>query len=135
MLADTGHIILFDGICNLCNGSVQFVIRQDKKKLFKFASLQSETGQSLLRQRDFDTKSMDSFVLISEGKYYTQSTAALKVLKLLGGRWSILYLFIFIPAFIRNAVYNFIARNRYRWFGKRDSCMMPDEKLKERFLD
>lgn len=135
MLADTGHIILFDGICNLCNSSVQFVIRQDKKKLFKFASLQSETGQSLLRQRDFDTKAMDSFVLISEGKYYSQSTAALKVLKALGGRWSILYLFILIPAFIRNAVYHFISRNRYRWFGKKDSCMIPDAEIKERFLD
>lgn len=135
MLAELQHIILFDGICNLCNRSVQFVIRQDKKVQFKFASLQSDAGQSLLLKGNFATKKLDSFVLISEGQYFTQSTAALKVLKLLGGRWAALYVFILVPAFIRNAVYNLISKNRYRWFGKREECMLPSLELKKRFLD
>lgn len=135
MLPEPQHIILFDGICNLCNSSVQFVIRHDKKEQFKFASLQSVAGQSLLHKGNFATKKLDSFVLISEGQYFTQSTAALKVLKILGGRWAALYVFILVPAFIRNAVYNFISKNRYRWFGKREECMLPSLQLKKRFLD
>lgn len=135
MFQEPQHIILFDGICNLCNSSVQFVIRQDKKEQFKFASLQSDAGQSLLHKGKFATKKLDSFVLISRGQYFTQSTAALKVLKLLGGRWVALYVFILVPALIRNAVYNFISKNRYRWFGKREECMLPSLQLKKRFLD
>jgi predicted DCC family thiol-disulfide oxidoreductase YuxK len=129
------HIILFDGICNLCNGAVQFVIRNDKKKRFKFASLQSETGKSLLLKGNLDPEKTNSFVLISESYYYTRSTAALKVLKLIGGRWSLLYGFILVPGFIRDFVYNLIAKNRYRWFGKKDNCMIPNASLTERFLD
>lgn len=135
MLPKPQHIILFDGICNLCNSSVQFVIRHDKKEQLRFASLQSDAGQSLLHKGNFAKKKLDSFVLISDGQYFTRSTAALKVLKLLGGRWSALYVFIFVPAFIRNAVYNLISRNRYRLFGKREECMLPSLELKKRFLD
>ena len=135
MQPGSDHIILFDGICNLCNSAVQFVIRNDKKKRFKFASLQSEAGKFLLLKGNLEPEKTDSFVLISEGFYYTRSTAALKVLKLLGGRWLLLYIFILIPAFIRDSVYNLIANHRYRWFGKKDSCMIPDASLKERFLD
>lgn len=135
MPVQTEHIILFDGVCNLCNGSVQFVIRNDNKmRQFKFASLQSAKGQELLADGGFDQHKSDSFVLISGGNYYTQSTAALRVMKLLGGRFSLLYGFIIVPKFIRDAVYNLIARNRYALFGRRDECMIPTAELKSRFL-
>ncbi len=134
MPGQTEHIILFDGVCNLCNGSVQFVIRNDKMKQFKFASLQSAKGQELLAAGGFDQHKSDSFVLISGGNYYTQSTAALRVMKLLGGRFSLLYGLIIVPKFIRDGVYNLIARNRYKLFGKRDECMIPTAELKSRFL-
>jgi len=135
MLPEHKHIILFDGICNLCNSSVQFVIRNDKKALFKFASLQSAAGQLLLQNGNLSSQKLDSFVLISEGHYYIKSTAALKVLKLLGGPWAALYIFILVPSPIRDAVYDFISKNRYRWFGKRAECMLPSPELKQRFLD
>lgn len=127
-------IILFDGICNLCNSSVQFVIRHDKKKQFKFASLQSDMGQQLIRIESKDPRSNNSFVLMESGNYYYRSTAALRVLLLLGGAWKLFYVFIVIPRFIRDAVYDFIARNRYRIFGKRNECMLPNDDLRDRFL-
>lgn len=128
-------IIIFDGVCNLCNGSVQFVIKHDKKSLFKFASLQSEAGQSLLQQYLLPTKDYTSFVLIENNRAYTRSSAALRVAKHLSGPISFLYGFIIVPAFIRDAVYNLISKNRYKWFGKKDSCMIPTPQLKERFLN
>lgn len=127
-------IILFDGICNLCNSSVQFVIRHDKKKEFQFASLQSAVGQQLLISGGIEAISNNSFVLIDAGNYYQRSTAALRVLSKIGGAWKLFYLFIVIPPFIRDAVYNFIARNRYRLFGKRNECMLPNDELRDRFL-
>ncbi|MDI9320776.1 MAG: thiol-disulfide oxidoreductase DCC family protein [Phycisphaerales bacterium] len=127
-------IILFDGICNLCNGSVQFVIRHDKKKQFKFTSLQSVRGQQLTRSEGKDPTSHNSFILIKSGNYYYRSTAALKVLLMLGGIWRSFYLFIIIPRFIRDAVYNFIAQNRYRIFGKKNECILPNDELRDRFL-
>ena len=135
MTEATGHILLFDGVCNLCNNAVQFVIRNDKKKQFTFASLQSESGKKLLVRGGFDIGKTDSFVFITEGNYYTQSTAALKVLKALGGVNALLYAFIIVPKFIRDAVYNWVAKNRYRYFGKRNECMIPTPDLKSRFLD
>jgi predicted DCC family thiol-disulfide oxidoreductase YuxK len=128
-------VILFDGVCNLCNGSVLYVIRHDKEGHYKFASLQSQAGQQFLRQYNLPLKDFDSFVLIEEGKIYTRSTAALKVAKKLSGMVKLLYGFIIVPAFIRDAVYNFISRNRYKWFGKKDSCMIPTPALKQRFLN
>lgn len=128
-------IVLFDGVCNLCNRSVQFIVRHDRKKKFKFASLQGKTGQALLQQHGIDQNEPNSFVLLENNKVYTRSTAVLRLLKILGGGWSLLYIFIIIPAFIRDAVYNWLARNRYKWFGKRDSCMLPGPDIKERFLD
>jgi predicted DCC family thiol-disulfide oxidoreductase YuxK len=127
-----GDIILFDGICNLCNRAVQFVIRHDRNKQFKFGSLQ---GQEYLRNLNIQPDKTDSFLLIEDEKHYTRSTAALRVFKKLGGTWSLLYIFIVIPSFIRDALYDFIAHNRYRWFGKRNECMLPTEDLKARFLD
>lgn len=133
-MVDKSPLILFDGVCNLCNSSVQFVIKHDKKKQFHFASLQGETGQHILLKYELPTASFNSFILIADGILYRESTAVLILLKILGGPWRLLYVFIILPAFIRNAVYRFIASNRYRWFGKRESCMLPSPELKGRFL-
>ena len=128
-------IILFDGVCNLCNKSVQFVLKHDRLKTFMFASLQSAAGQALLQQYNLPLQGFDSFVLIQDEKVYLKSTAALKVAKQLNGPVQLLYGFIIIPAVIRNSVYNLIAKNRYKWFGKKDSCMIPTNALKARFLN
>ena len=127
-------IILFDGICNLCNGSVQYVLKHDKKKLFRFASLQSDSGQQLLKKYKLPHNNFNSFVLLQNEKAYLKSTAALMVAKQLGGFTQILYAFIIVPTFIRDAVYNLISKNRYKWFGKKESCMVPTTELQSRFL-
>jgi len=127
-------IILFDGVCNLCNGAVQFVIKRDPVGKFLFASLQSEEGKKLLQQFQLPQEDFSSFVLIEDDKIYTRSTGALKVAKQLKGAIKLLYAFIIVPKFIRDAVYNWIARNRYKWFGKKNECMLPTPELKERFL-
>jgi predicted DCC family thiol-disulfide oxidoreductase YuxK len=132
---DNGPIILFDGVCNLCSGSVQFVIKHDQEGLYKFASLQSEAGQHLLKQYELPLADFNSFVLIENGKAFTKSTAALMVAKKLHGAIKIMYGFIIIPSFIRDAIYNLIAANRYKWFGKKESCMIPTPALKSRFLN
>lgn len=129
------HIILFDGVCNLCNNSIQFVIKHDKRRLFRFASLQSEIGQKLMSQHHLSSATTDSIVYIENNQAYIQSAAALRISKHLNGIYPLLYCFIVVPPFIRNAVYNLIAKNRYKWFGKRESCMVPTPELKELFLD
>jgi predicted DCC family thiol-disulfide oxidoreductase YuxK len=129
------HILLFDGVCNLCNGVVKFVIRRDKKAKIKFASLQSETGQRLLKQFNLPTNDPDSFVYIHGEEYHLRSSAALNLMKVLGGGWQLLYLFMAVPKPLRDFCYRLIAKNRYRLFGKEDSCMMPTPELKQRFLD
>ncbi|MCB0503852.1 MAG: thiol-disulfide oxidoreductase DCC family protein, partial [Bacteroidetes bacterium] len=123
------RIILFDGVCNLCNASIQFIIKRDKKNLFKFASLQSDVGKSLLAQHHIDGTKMDSVVYIENGKAFTESTAAIRVAGYLGFPWNLLQVFLIVPSMIRNVVYQWIARNRYKWFGKQDSCMLPDASL------
>ena len=134
MIADTTNrpVLYFDGVCNLCNGLVQFIIRHDKKKVFLFASLQSQAGAAELSY--FNGKLPDSLILSYKGKYFTKSTAALYTFKLLGGFWKLLYLAIIVPRFIRDSVYGAIARNRYRWFGRRNECMVPTPELMDRFL-
>jgi predicted DCC family thiol-disulfide oxidoreductase YuxK len=131
---DTHPIILFDGVCNLCNSSVQFVIKHDPAAVFRFASLQGKTGQQLLKQYSLSSNDLNSFVLIRDNKAYTRSAAALTVAKQLTGFTRLLYGFIIVPPFIRNAVYNLIAKNRYKWFGKKDSCMLPTTALQSRFF-
>ena len=128
-------IILFDGVCNLCNSSVQFVIKHDADKKFMFASLQSTAGQLLLKQFDLPLQDFNSFILIENEKIFLKSTAALMVAKQLKGAVKLLYGFIVVPPFIRNGAYNFIAKNRYKWFGKKDSCILPTPELKARFLN
>ena len=131
---DNNPIILFDGVCNFCNGAVNFTIKRDKKRTLKFAPLQSDAGQQLLRQFNLSTNQFNSFVFIEKGVVYTQSTAALKVSKYLTTFWPLLQGFIIVPAFIRDGIYNFIAKNRYKWFGKKEQCMMPTTAIRERFL-
>ena len=128
-------IILFDGVCNLCNRAVQFIIKRDKKEQFLFASLQGKTGNALLKKFDIPGNVFNSFILVEGDKVYTRSTAALRIAKKLNGGWKLLYGLMIIPRFIRNAVYNVISKNRYKWFGKRNECMVPTPELKERFLD
>lgn len=129
-----GPILLFDGVCNLCNQTVQIIIRADKKELFKFTSLQSTTGQTLLNIMNLPTSNFDSIVMIDDDKVYTKSTAALKVCRKLGGVWIVFYPLMIIPKPIRDAVYQLIAKNRYKWFGKRNHCMIPSPEIKKRFL-
>ncbi len=125
-------IILFDGVCNLCNGAVQFILKWEKHPNYQFGSLQSEAAQKLLK--DFpDEKIADSIVLIDDGKLFQKSSAVLKILAHLKWFWIFKYL-IFLPTKFRDYVYDFIARNRYRWFGKRSECRIPTEKEKSRFL-
>jgi len=128
-------IILFDGICNLCNASVQYVIRHDSKQIFRFASLQSRFGQEILSNNNLPVNDFNSFVLFDDSKIFTRSTAALKVARKLNGFIKLLYAFIIIPKFIRDAIYNIIAKNRYKWFGKKNECMIPTAELKSLFLD
>lgn len=127
-------IVLFDGVCNLCNGAVQFIIKRDKEEKFRFASLQSESGQKILNQYGLPTASFNSFVLIMGDRYFIKSTAVLNVLKELGGIYRMFYAFIMLPKPLRDFVYDLIAKSRYQLFGKNDSCMVPTPDLKQRFL-
>ena len=127
-------IILFDGVCKFCNSSVNLIIRHDKRDRFKFAPLQSAAGIALLKRFDLDTEKMDSFVLIDEENVYMKSTAVLRVLRSLGFPYNLLYAGIVLPAGLRDQLYNWFAKNRYRWFGKKDQCMVPDERVREKFL-
>ena len=127
-------VILFDGVCNFCNDSINFVIKRDKKSIIKFAALQSEAGQQLLTQFKLPIHSFDTFVFIEDGIIYTKSTAVLKVFRYLTPVWRLLYGFIIVPKFIRNGIYQLIAKNRYAWFGKRDACMIPTPEIRSRFL-
>jgi predicted DCC family thiol-disulfide oxidoreductase YuxK len=124
-------VILFDGVCNLCTGSVQFVIERDSRKRFRFASLQSPVAERLLGQRD----DLESMILVQDGKTYRKSGAALRIARQLDGLWPLLALFLVVPRFLRDAVYDWIGRRRYRMFGKRDTCWVPRPELAERFLD
>ena len=133
-MVSSSPIILFDGICNLCNRSVQFIIKHDKEKVYRFAAFQSKAGQKLLQQYNLPLKQYSSFLLIENNKAYSQSTAALKVAKNLSGLVKLAVVFNIVPAGIRNIVYNFVARDRYQWFGKKESCMVPTQDLKARFL-
>lgn len=132
---DYNEIVLFDGVCNFCDSSVRFILKKERKPILKFASLQSETGQKLVKNYELDKKGIDSIVYISNGKARIKSTAALYLAKRLKGGYPLLFGFMIVPVFIRNWVYDWIARNRYKWFGKKDSCMIPSKEIRERFVD
>lgn len=129
----TNPVILFDGVCNLCNGSVQKIIAADPKKQFRFASLQGSFGQQVLKQFHLPPSEFSSFILLENNQIFTKSTGALKVARRLSGAWPLFYAFIIVPQFIRDGVYNIIARNRYKWFGKKESCMVPQAALQDLF--
>jgi predicted DCC family thiol-disulfide oxidoreductase YuxK len=129
-------IVLFDGVCNFCNASVRFIVKRDKKDLYRFASLQSDLGKKMTVERGIDSSKVDSIILIEPGHaYYIKSTAALEICKDLNGLYPALSLFLFIPESFRNLVYDYIAKNRYQWFGKTETCPMPSKEEQSRFLD
>jgi predicted DCC family thiol-disulfide oxidoreductase YuxK len=127
-------VVLFDGVCNLCNGFVRFVIRRDRQARFKFGSLQSRGAKELLSRRSNSAAIPDSVVLWENGTVYTESSAALRIARMLGFPWSLAYALVIVPKKLRDAIYSLVARNRYRWFGKRDVCMIPTPDLRDRFL-
>jgi len=128
------NLILFDGLCNLCNFWVNFIIDHDDKKYFKFASLQSDIAQRILIQKKIDPLKVDSLILVMNEKVFLKSSAALQIAKNLNGFWKTLCIFSAIPSPLRELIYDFIAKNRYNWFGKRERCRVPSKDEKERFL-
>jgi predicted DCC family thiol-disulfide oxidoreductase YuxK len=128
-------ILLFDGVCNFCAWGVRFVVRRDPKGTFRFASLQSETAKQLLRSHGLDPEAMDSVVLIEGDHAWRESDAALRVCRRLTWPWPWLWPLRWLPRLVRDTAYRLIARNRYRWFGKSDSCMVPTPEMRARFLD
>ena len=128
-------IVLFDGVCNFCNYWVRFAIRHNKKKNLRFGALQGATAQKLLPQFSISTNELSSVIFIYNGKAYTQTSAALQICRNLDGGWKLFYGLYIIPKFIRDFFYNIIAKNRYKWFGKKESCMIPGPEIKSRFLD
>lgn len=128
------RIILFDGVCNLCNGWVNFVICRDRSMRFRFASLQSDAGRCCLERLGLDVSEIDTVVFIENDRYWLKSTAVLKIISRLGGLWRLFYLFLVVPVNWRDAVYSWVAERRYRWFGKRAQCMIPDKDVMNRFL-
>lgn len=130
----TSPVLLFDGVCNLCNASVQWVLLHDRKGIFQFAALQSETGQNLLRKWGRPTHDFDSVVLVDGDRLLLHSDVPLEIVRRIGGAWQLLYVFKIIPRPLRDAVYRWVARNRYRWFGRQAECMLPRKEWKERFI-
>ncbi len=125
---------MFDGVCNLCNGSVNFFITHDKKDIFRFAALQSDIGIEIQKRLNIDHENIDSFILIEDNRYFKKSTAALRVASMLGFPYSLLYPLLLIPPFIRNIVYDTVAKYRYKWFGRKEYCRVPTAEEKAKFL-
>ncbi|MDC3414325.1 thiol-disulfide oxidoreductase DCC family protein [Aquibacillus sp. 3ASR75-11] len=128
------NIILFDGMCNLCNGSIQFILKRDPKQHFVFASLQSEAGKRMINEYGIP-ENTDTFILIEHGKWYSKSSAALEVCRNLKGLWKLLVVLRLIPRPLRDSIYTIVAKNRYKWFGSRDHCMIPTPENKNRFIE
>lgn len=127
-------VVLFDGECNFCDASVNFILDHNSRKDLYFASLQSDYGQQILKKFHLPAKTFSTLLFVEEGKYYTRSTAALKIASRLDGVWKLLVIFRIIPQFIRDFAYNILARNRYKWFGKKDHCRLPTPEIRSRFL-
>jgi predicted DCC family thiol-disulfide oxidoreductase YuxK len=132
--SNVARIVLFDGVCGLCSHVVQFIIRRDRKGIFQFAALQSDSGQQLLKRFGLPPDSMSSFLLVEGDRCYMKSTAALRVCLALPGLWPVLYILSIVPRPLRDGVYDWVARNRYRWFGRKDACMLPTAEQRGRFL-
>jgi predicted DCC family thiol-disulfide oxidoreductase YuxK len=134
-IASDKKIVLFDGVCNLCNKSVQFILKRDKKNQFLFGSLQGSFAQGLLLSFGLPMDQMHSILLVENNQVYSRSESVLRILKSLGGVWSLAYALILIPAFLRDGVYNWIAKNRYHWFGRSQTCPLPKKEWEEKFLN
>lgn len=128
------NIVIFDGVCNLCNWSVLFIVKRDAKAIFKFTSMQSEFGVAILQRGGLSFENPESVLLLKDGELLNKSSAAIAIATKLDGAWKLLALFRFLPQNLRDAIYSWIAKNRYRCFGKRDECMVPTEELKKRFI-
>ncbi|MBW3470347.1 thiol-disulfide oxidoreductase DCC family protein [Arthrospiribacter ruber] len=128
-------IVMFDGVCNLCNDAVDFIIVRDKKDKFKFGALQDETSKEILEEFDVKEDYLDSIILIRKDKIYYKSRAALEISRNLSGLWPLAYALIVIPSFIRDPIYDWIAKNRYKWFGKRETCRFPSDEERAKFLE
>ena len=135
MTLKASKIVLFDGVCNFCNSSVNFIIDKDNHDVFRFASLQSDYGQKYLNDFNLPTDSFSTLILISNGKYFTRSSAALRIAKELSFPFNLSFAFIVIPPFIRNVFYNIVARYRYKWFGKKEVCRIPSAKERAKFIE
>jgi len=130
------QIVLFDGVCNLCNSYVQWLIKRDRHDTFRFAPIQGKIGERLMRDHKIDPMQTDSIILIQPfDGYATKSSAVLKIGRSLGGFYGVLYVFKIIPTFLRDKIYDWVARNRYKWYGKRDQCMVPTPELQAKFLE
>jgi len=129
------QVILFDGVCKLCNASVNFIIRHDPKVYFRFAALQSEFARRILRHNDISTENFESLVLVENDIVFLKSTAALKIARELNGLWPVFYVLIFLPIPIRDFFYNLVARYRYRIFGRKNTCMIPGKDMMKRFIE
>ncbi len=127
-------IILFDGVCNLCNDAITFVIKRDPHDHFRYAPLQGETGAHFIKKYNIDTTKVDSIILIDQDNVYIKATAALKIACHLSGAYPLMRIFFIIPSFVRNWAYDYIAKNRYKWYGKKEACMIPTPELKAKFL-
>ena len=135
-IPENKKLILFDGVCNLCNEAVLNIIKQDKKDIFLFTALQSNTGKNIINELGIDTSKIDSIVLYIPGEdYFIKSEAALKIANEFYGLWKLIQVFRIFPVFFNDFFYDFIARNRYRWFGKKEECMIPSKKLNSKFLN
>ena len=128
------NLILFDGVCNLCSALVQFVIRNDQAAKFRFATIQSEIGKEIFQSHGLDASDLQTFVFIADGRMFVRSDAAIEVVSRFGGGWRTFKIFRFVPRMVRDAIYSIIARNRYRWFGRKEVCMVPTADIRERFL-
>jgi predicted DCC family thiol-disulfide oxidoreductase YuxK len=132
--AGPGPVVLFDGVCNLCNASVLFIVRRDPHGIFRFAALQSAFARELMVKHNLDPDGLHSFIVVHQSRLYRRSRAALEIARRLSGLWPALYILIIVPPFIRDGIYDWIASNRYKWFGKRNECMVPTPELRSRFI-
>jgi predicted DCC family thiol-disulfide oxidoreductase YuxK len=132
---DEKALVLFDGVCNMCNGFVHFIIPRDRKDSFRFGSLQSGKVVELLLTYGHTSTELSTVVLIEHGQIFTSSTAVLRIARRMGGPWALFYVFVVLPKFFRDSIYNLVGRNRYRWFGKKDACLIPRPEWKVKFID
>ncbi len=135
ILSDPSPIVLFDGLCTVCDGSVQAILRRDPKGVFRFASLQGDFGQEVLKRTGLPADELQTMILMEDGEAHFRSTAVLRILRRLGGIWRLLYVFRFIPVPLRDAAYRLVAKNRHRFFGRLKACRIPTPEVRSRFID